>query len=106
MRIAYLDCFSGMSGDMFLGALIDVGVSADVLEKAVAALDVGARLENTRVNRSGIMATKVDVLVNGEKEMPAESVAAGGHSHAHDHTEHHDHHEHTHTEAHAHPSSH
>jgi len=45
MRIAYLDCFSGMSGDMFLGALIDVGVSSELLEKTVAALDVGARLE-------------------------------------------------------------
>ena len=41
MRIAYLDCFSGMSGDMFLGALIDAGVSAKLLEEMVAALDVG-----------------------------------------------------------------
>jgi hypothetical protein len=62
MRIAYLDCFSGISGDMFLGALIDAGVSARVLEDAVAALDIGARLEISRVNRSGIAATKVDVI--------------------------------------------
>ena len=39
MRIAYLDCFSGMSGDMFLGALIDAGVSPEVLEETVAALE-------------------------------------------------------------------
>jgi len=44
MRIAYLECFSGMSGDMFLGALIDTGVSPQLLAKAVAALDLGARL--------------------------------------------------------------
>jgi len=38
MRIAYLECFSGMSGDMFLGALVDAGVPAHVLEETVAAL--------------------------------------------------------------------
>ena len=54
MRIAYLDCFSGMSGDMFLGALIDAGVSPELLEETVAALDVGARLEISQVTRSGI----------------------------------------------------
>ena len=52
MRIAYLDCFSGMSGDMFLGALIDAGVSAKLFEDAVAALDIGARLEISRVARA------------------------------------------------------
>ena len=71
MRIAYLDCFSGMSGDMFLGALLDAGVSPELLERTVAALNLGARLEISRVNRSGITATKVDVWVNGEKEGPA-----------------------------------
>ena len=63
MRIAYLECFSGMSGDMFLGALIDAGVPPRLLEEAVAALDVGARLEISRVVRSGISASKVDVWV-------------------------------------------
>jgi len=72
MRIAYLECFSGLSGDMFLGALIDAGVPAQVLETTVAALDVGARLEISRVVRSGISATKVDVWVAGEKDLPRE----------------------------------
>jgi len=40
MRIAYLDCFSGISGDMFLGALIDAGVPPAVFEQAVSALNV------------------------------------------------------------------
>jgi uncharacterized protein (TIGR00299 family) protein len=62
MRLAYLDCLSGISGDMFLGALIDVGVSAQVLGDAVTALNIGARLQISRVNRSGIAATKVDVI--------------------------------------------
>ncbi|HKR84661.1 MAG TPA: nickel insertion protein, partial [Terriglobales bacterium] len=41
-RIAYLDCFSGISGDMFLGALIDAGVPSEVFLKTVRALDLGA----------------------------------------------------------------
>src|SRR5215470_2246327 len=100
MRIAYLECFSGMSGDMFLGALIDTGVSPQLLAKAVAALDLGARLEISRVNRSGITATKVDVCANGEKEGPAGS---GTDSHSHSHSHSHDGHEHQHELAHAHP---
>src|ERR1039458_2342972 len=72
MRIAYLECFSGMSGDMFLGALIDAGVPPRLLEETVAALGVGARLEISRVVRSGIAATKVDVWVDGEKDLPRE----------------------------------
>jgi uncharacterized protein (TIGR00299 family) protein len=72
MRIAYLECFSGMSGDMFMGALIDTGVPPRLLEETVAALGLGARLEISRVVRSGISATKVDVWVDGEKDVPRE----------------------------------
>ena len=72
MRIAYLECFSGISGDMFLGALVDAGVSPRLLEDTVAALDLGAKLEISRVMRSGISATKVDVWIAGEKDMPRE----------------------------------
>jgi pyridinium-3,5-bisthiocarboxylic acid mononucleotide nickel chelatase len=72
MRIAYLECFSGISGDMFLGALVDAGVSPALLEKTVKALDLGARLEISRVVRSGVSATKVDVWADGEKDLPRE----------------------------------
>ena len=72
MRIAYLDCFSGISGDMFLGALVDAGVPARLLEETVAALNIGARLEISRVKRNGISATKVDVFSHGEKDLPRE----------------------------------
>jgi uncharacterized protein (TIGR00299 family) protein len=88
MRIAYLDCFSGMSGDMFLGALVDAGVSAALLEQTVKMLDIGARLEISKVNRSGITATKVDVYVGDEKELPREEFWAKKHSHDHDHEHH------------------
>lgn len=62
MRIAYLDCFAGIAGDMFLAALIDAGVPPQVLHEATAALGVGATLRIGKVDRSGISATKVDVL--------------------------------------------
>ncbi len=103
MRIAYLECFSGISGDMFLGALIDAGVPPKVLEDAVAALGVGARLQISRVVRSGISATKADVWVDGEKDLPREEFwakqdaapapahAQHEHSHAHGHEHHHGH---------------
>ncbi len=99
MRIAYLDCFSGISGDMFLGALLDAGVPFELFEKTVAELNVGAKLERSRVDRGGISAIKLDVIVNGEKDMPreefwAQSVASGqwpaasgettGHAHSHE----------------------
>jgi len=93
MRIAYLDCFSGISGDMFLGALLDAGVPAKLFEETVAALNIGARLEISRVNRSAITATKVDVYAHGEKDLPRE-VFWAQESHAHGHGEHRHKHEH------------
>ena len=86
MRIAYLDCFSGISGDMFLGALIDAGVSPKLLEDTVAALDIGAHFEISRVQRGGISAAKVDVYANGEKDLPREVFwEQHGHNHIHNH---------------------
>jgi hypothetical protein len=72
MRIVYLECFSGISGDMFLGALLDAGVPPEVFTRTVEALGVDARLEISRVDRSGISATKLDVIAAGEKELPRE----------------------------------
>jgi uncharacterized protein (TIGR00299 family) protein len=96
MRIAYLDCFSGISGDMFLGALIDAEVSPKLLEETAAALDIGARLEISKVVRGGISATKVDVYANGEKDLPREAFWEQqendhAHGHAHDHGREHSH---------------
>jgi len=98
MRIAYLDCFSGVSGDMFLGALVDAGVSPKVLEETVEALDIGVRLEISRVTRAGISATKVDVYANGEKDLPREVFwEQRGHDHPHERSHDHGHsHEHRH----------
>jgi len=105
MRIAYLECFSGISGDMFLGALVDVGVSPQLLQETVAALGLGAKLEVSRVVRSGISATKVDVWVDGEKDMPREEYWAKQEAaHSHEHHDHHGH-EHEHADHHSHGES-
>src|SRR5580765_4635007 len=77
MRIAYLECFSGISGDMFLGALLDAGVPPELFTRTVEALGVDARLEISRVDRSGISATKLDVIAAGEKELPREEFWQG-----------------------------
>ncbi|MGA7379741.1 MAG: nickel pincer cofactor biosynthesis protein LarC [Terriglobales bacterium] len=86
MRIAYLECFSGISGDMFLGALVGAGVPEELLKEAVAALDIGARMEISRVDRGSISAVKVDVYTHGEKDAPREQ-----HKHPHDDDHHHQH---------------
>jgi pyridinium-3,5-bisthiocarboxylic acid mononucleotide nickel chelatase len=91
MRIAYLDCFSGISGDMFLGALLDAGVPFELFKKTVADLNIGAALQFSRVDRAGISATKLDVVVNGEKDLPREEFWAdrgareGSQEHGHPH---------------------
>jgi len=87
---------------MFLGALIDAGVAPEIFEQAVKALNVGARLEISRVNRSGIAATKVDVITNCEKDAPrvARTTTSNQHGHPNDHSHAHDHEDEHHREHH------
>ena len=84
-RIAYFDCASGASGDMVLGALVDLGLPLDRLRAELAKLPLeGYRLEATAVDRAGIRATKVDVVVEGEAdEAPHAQQHAGAHEHEH-----------------------
>ncbi len=82
-KTLYLDCFSGASGDMIVGALLDCGLEFDFLKDELAKLGIsGYDLSLTRVDRSGISSSKFDVHLH--------------HDHSHDHHDHHHHHHHDH----------
>jgi uncharacterized protein (TIGR00299 family) protein len=82
MRIAYLEPFAGISGDMLLGAFIQAGVPVELMRETLAALDVGATLDLQEVDRSGIHAVKVNVLLDGQ---PTEDPASHEHGHHREH---------------------
>ncbi len=74
MKILYYDCFSGISGDMNLGAMLDLGVSSDTLISNLEKLNVGGwKLEITKDQRHGITGTKATVIIDN------------GTAHDHDH---------------------
>lgn len=87
MKILYFDCFSGISGDMTLGALIDCGVDAEDFKRELSKLHIdGYSLEITRKLKNNIMGTDVNVILHDEHH---------GHEHEHEH-HHHSHGEHIH----------
>lgn len=62
MKMAYFDCFSGISGDMMLGALVDLGLEPDLLKSELVKLKLeGYRLSFTRTQKHGIAGTKAHV---------------------------------------------
>lgn len=81
MRIIYYDCFSGISGDMNLGAMIDLGVDKDYLVKELSKLNLNEyKIEIKKEERKGITGTKVNVILE--------------HTHIHNHNHNHDLHNH------------
>ncbi len=66
MRIVYLDCFSGISGDMTLGALVDAGVDRSALGDAIASLGLKCSLTFETVHRGGFRATYANVAAAHE----------------------------------------
>lgn len=77
MRIAYLDCSSGVSGDMFLAACLDAGLPVEQLQAELAKLRLGAyAFKTTRVLRGGIAGTQVEIAVPGaQPERHLEEIA-------------------------------
>src|SRR5439155_13186070 len=70
-HIAYFDCFSGASGDMLLGALIDAGLDIDVLQRQLDELGLpGYTLRAERVVRSGLAGTQVHVDLERREQPP------------------------------------
>src|SRR3989344_978414 len=63
MKTLYFDCFSGISGDMIIGALLDLGLDFKFLEKELNKLNIqGYKIEARKVIKNGISATKFDVV--------------------------------------------
>src|ERR1700759_5373503 len=104
MRIGYLECFSGISGDMLLGALVDAGVPFSLLEETTAALNLGAHLEMRKVSRGGLAGTKIDVVIeNGNPAAHDHEHGEADHAHNHSHQAAHGH---DHSSAHSHEHRH
>lgn len=69
MKIAYFDCFAGISGDMILGALVDAGLDWEQLKADLSELPVeGYQLEMKKVQKHGIAGTKIKVAVEHQHE--------------------------------------
>lgn len=93
MKILYYDCFSGISGDMNLGALLDLGVSRETLISGLQKLNTGGwRLEITRDQRHGITGTKVTVVTGDNQDQGHSSGHDRNHSHEDEYSHEHDHH--------------
>ena len=108
-RILYLDCFSGASGDMIAGALLDAGAPFDALARVVDSLGLdGVTVSRDRVDRSGMGAAKFRVAAGGDGDHHHAAGDAQGHGHvepppAHEHARDPDHdHDHGHGHAHDH----
>lgn len=105
VKTLYLDLSSGISGDMFVGALLDLGVRLEDLDTGLGRLGVsGYHLHATRGQKCGITGTKFDVHL--EAGSPAEDDAHAEPAHGHAHEAGHPHapgHPHAHSPGHAHP---
>ena len=78
MKLAYFDCFSGISGDMTLGALIDAGFSIEQLRSGLQALDVaGWRISADKVWKNGMAATHVKVVTEDQSKHRSLSAILG-----------------------------
>ena len=111
MKTIYLDIFSGISGDMFLGALIDLGVDFHQLEHELEKLGLHEyHLHISRQHRSSIEGTKFDVHSDSSHHHHDQKHEAHGHPHSHEHEAEHDHggseHSHEHQNEHGHVHEH
>ena len=110
-KTAYFECYSGISGDMTVAALLDLGADPDKLQKALASLHLdGYSVQIGRANKNGVEAADFDVILeHHHEEEHHHHHHEEEHSHEHHHEEghhHHHDHDHDHNHDHAHPRVH
>ncbi|MCB2359673.1 nickel pincer cofactor biosynthesis protein LarC [Clostridium estertheticum] len=97
MKILYYDCFSGISGDMNLGALLDLGIDEKYLINELSRLNLkGYEIKVSRDIRKGIEGTKVDVLLQEHSHGHSHDEVSELHPHDHHHEDAHGEHNHEH----------
>ena len=94
MKILYCDCFSGISGDMFLGALIDAGLPVEYLAEQLNLLDLHEfeGVSANKINKGAIQATLIDFDIHEHSHDPDDGHDHHHHHDDHDHDEGHEHH--------------
>ena len=115
MKSLYLECNAGISGDMLVAALLDLGADKEVLDKALQSIPAkGFEYKISRVSKAGVDCCDFDVILDEEHANHDHDMAflhgngdAVVHSHEHEHEHHHDHeHEHEHEHHHDHEHDH
>ena len=116
MKKLYLECNAGISGDMLVAALLDLGADRAKLDEALQSIPAkGFTYNISRVSKAGVDCCDFDVVLDAEHEnhdhdmsfLHGEAVAAQVHSHEHEHEHHHEHdHEHEHEHCHEHHHEH
>lgn len=116
MKKLYLECNAGISGDMLVAALLDLGADRAKLDEALQSIPAkGFTYNISRVSKAGVDCCDFDVVLDAEHEnhdhdmsfLHGEAVAAHVHSHEHEHChEHHHDHEHEHDHEHCHEHHH
>jgi uncharacterized protein (TIGR00299 family) protein len=105
VKTLYLDIFSGLSGDMFIGAMLDLGLQLELMKRELGKLRVeGYHLHASRAKRMAIEGTKFDVHLAHDHEHGHDHHQSHEHSHHHEHEHEHEHqheHEHEHGRAYA-----
>jgi uncharacterized protein (DUF111 family) len=106
MKVLFLDCFSGISGDMTVGALVDLGVKPSTLEWELSKLNLGDfHMHFDRQQRKNVSGVKFGIHAGATHRPEQDAHGEEAHEHAHAHTDTHSH-EHAHSEEHSHSHEH